>query len=81
MEDLLFKPAIRWALLCCSYLLLLAALIWGSLFMLKVEQNDLQQEAARLSLWRMESFLNSFLQREGSQSYSHYKAFYSVDGA
>ena len=64
--------------------LVLAALAWITVTVVRLERGELQaraeaehQEALRLALWRMDSWLAPFLAREAARPYFDYLSFYS----
>ncbi len=64
--------------------LVLAALGWITVTVIRLERGELQaraeaghQEALRLALWRMDSWLAPFLAREAARPYFDYLSFYS----
>ena len=64
--------------------LVLAALGWITVTVIRLERGELQaraeaghQEALRLALWRMDSWLAPFLAREAVRPYFDYLSFYS----
>ncbi len=63
--------------------LVLAALAWITVMVVRLERGELQaraeaehQEALRLALWRMDSWLAPFLAREAARPYFDYEPFY-----
>ena len=63
--------------------LVLAALAWITVMVVRLERGELRaraeaehQEALRLALWRMDSWLAPFLAREAARPYFDYEPFY-----
>ena len=55
----------------------LAALGWTSIQVLRLDRAQTQEESIRLALWRMESALVSLVAQESARPYFEYSAFYS----
>ena len=64
-----------------SLLVVLAALGWTSIQVIRLERAQTQEENIRLALWRMESALMSLASQEAARPYFEYSAFYSPDQA
>ena len=82
------RPALVWTgfLLCLA--VAVAALVWSSRTVLRLERAEAEaraqaalEENTRLALWRMDSALSPLLAQEAARPYFQYSAFYRAGGA
>jgi signal transduction histidine kinase len=72
-----------WFIFGAAALVVVAALVWVTCAVLNLERREMaaraearQQEALRLALWRMDSWLSPRLAREAARPYFEYKPYY-----
>jgi len=82
------RPWLTWTLFAAALALVLAAMGWISLTVLRLDaqQEDAQRQAAleesvRLALWRMESSLAPIIAQENARPYFAYNSFYPAERA
>lgn len=82
------KPAQVWTLFAVCLVVVLVAMAWSSVIVLRLERAEVLAQAqaeleenSRLALWRMDSALAPLLAQESARPYFHYGAFYAAGGA
>ena len=65
-----------WLLYGGASLLVIAALVWVSAVVLRLEARAQHEQLVRLALWRMDGWLGKRLQTENARQYFEYQPFY-----
>src|SRR5687767_14611863 len=70
-----------WLIFSAGAIGVLAAMLWISTVVLRLEAQTQHQQWMRLALWRMDSWLGGQLRQESSRQYFEYLPFYPQERA